>query len=134
MGFALEDNTSTQGPPTKKFKADVEINLYHLLKKHAGSRDPKTWRRVSAQCTKGKAKLQVANLRKRVEAAPSAKQAFAEIAREHSDSPSAQSGGDLGLVVRGTLEAELDDVAFNLGPGQLSEVIENFEGIHLFLR
>jgi hypothetical protein len=132
ISLALEDGTG--GPPRKKLRVDAEVNLYHLLKKHSGCRDPKTCRGVVATCTKGKAKVQVANLRKRVEAAASAVREFADLAREHSDSSSASSGGDLGAVAKGDLEAELEDAAFSLGPGQLSEIIETHEGIHIFLR
>jgi len=131
--LALEDN----GPAPKRLKVSKnaeEVTLFHLLKKHKDCREPKTCRGLAATCTKGKAKVQVANLRKRLMAAASAAQEFVDLAREHSDSPSAQRGGDLGLVLKGTLEAELEDAAFALGPGQLSEVIETHEGIHLFLR
>lgn len=132
--FALEDSSVADGPAKKKMKTDAEVKLFHILKKHKECRHPKTWRGELATCTKGKAKVQVANLRKRVEAAASAAQAFVDLAREHSDSACAQKGGDLGVVAKGDLEAELEDVVFALGLGQLSEVIDNYEGIHLFLR
>jgi peptidylprolyl isomerase len=133
LSLALED--TEKGPAPKRHKiADEVFSFFHLVKKHKDARDPKTWRGVKATCSKGKAKTQVANLRKRLEAAASAVQAFADIAREHSDSPSAQRGGDLGVITKGSLEAELEDAAFGLGPGQLSEVIETHEGIHLILR
>lgn len=133
-GLALED-VDNKGPPKKRQKANpTEVSLFYILKKHKDAKNPKTWKDIAATCSKGKAKNQVESLRKRLEAAASAVQAFADLAREHSDSPSAQRGGDLGEVSKGTLEAELEDVAFALGPGQLSEVIETHEGIHLFLR
>merc|ERR1712100_586670 len=59
-----------------------EVALFHLLKKHKDCRDPKTCKGVKATCTKGKAKTQVESLRKRVEGAASAVQAFADIARD----------------------------------------------------
>lgn len=140
--FALEDNTVADGPAQKKMKLeaqekmklDAEVKLFHILKKHKECRQPKTWKGETATCTKGKAKVQVGNLRKRVEAAASAAQAFVDLAREHSDSACAQRGGDLGVVAKGDLESELEDIVFALGLGQLSEVIDNYEGIHLFLR
>lgn len=132
-GLALTDGTDVPAAKRRKVSKD-EVTLFHLLKKHKDSRDPRTWRGVAATCTKGKAKVQVANLRKRLESAASAAQAFMDLAREHSDSPTGQRGGDLGVVNKGTLGAELEDVAFALGYGQLSEVIETHDGIHLFLR
>lgn len=133
-GLALED-VGNKVPAAKRQKKNPdEVYLFHLLKKHKDSKEPMTCKGLRASCTKGKAKNQVESLRKRLEAASSAAQAFADLAREHSDSPSAQRGGDLGTITKGTLEAELEDAAFALGPGQLSEVIETHEGIHLFLR
>merc|ERR1711865_74229 len=111
-----------------------EVALFHLLKKHKDSKQPMTSRGVKATCTKGKAKVQIASLKQRLMAAPSAAQVFVDLAREHSDASTCTVGGDLGVVSKGTLDAELEDAAFALGPGQLSEVIETHEGIHLFLR
>merc|ERR1719440_356950 len=128
------DGGGDVGPLKSQKPSKEEVSIFHLLKKHKDSREPKTWRGVRATCTKGKAKQQVASLRKRLEAAASASQAFVDLAREHSDSASAQRGGDLGIIAKGALEADLEDAAFGLGPGQLSEVIETHEGIHLLLR
>jgi len=133
-GLALE-NGGVNGPAPKRMKLTLEeVALFHILKKHKDSREPKTWKGVAATCTKAKAKVQVASLRQRLMAAPSAVTVFVDLAREHSDSNTGQRGGDLGLVTKGSLDAELEDAAFALGPGQLSEVIETHEGIHLFLR
>jgi len=48
---------------------------------------------------------------------------FAEVARQHSDSSSRDAGGDLGFFEEGELAAALNDVAFNLAPGEVSDVI-----------
>ena len=49
---------------------------------------------------------------------------FAAEAKLHSQSAQAQQGGDWGWVERNVLRKELEDVAFSLKPGGLSEVIE----------
>lgn len=56
---------------------------------------------------------------------------FAALARSHSDDPSAASGGDLGWFGRGQLPVSLDEAAFSLAPGQVSDVLESPEGLHL---
>lgn len=59
---------------------------------------------------------------------------FAALAAEHSDDPgSAQAGGDLGLVTRGTLPEALEAAVFAAEPNQPSRspVRTNF-GLHLF--
>jgi parvulin-like peptidyl-prolyl isomerase len=52
---------------------------------------------------------------------------FAAIAREHSDGPDAEDGGDIGWVTAERLnavDAELDEQVFALQPGQISEPID----------
>jgi peptidyl-prolyl cis-trans isomerase D len=54
---------------------------------------------------------------------------FAALAREHSGDPlTKDSGGDLGFVEQGKLDATLDDAGFALSPGQVSDVLETSRG------
>jgi peptidyl-prolyl cis-trans isomerase SurA len=59
--------------------------------------------------------------------------AFAEMASVYSDGSQRREGGDWGWVDRKTLRAELATVAFELKPGQLSEVIDTPEACYLML-
>jgi parvulin-like peptidyl-prolyl isomerase len=58
---------------------------------------------------------------------------FAEIAREYSLDPSTkESGGDLGFFPRGTLVVpEVEEVAFSLSVGQISDVVKSAMGYHI---
>jgi len=57
---------------------------------------------------------------------------FATLAVLYSDDPgSASKGGDLGMVPRGTMVAEFDEVAFQLSNGELSTVFETEFGYHI---
>jgi parvulin-like peptidyl-prolyl isomerase len=58
---------------------------------------------------------------------------FAQLAREHSLDPSTkESGGDLGFFPRGTLVVpEVEDVAFSLSVGQISDVVPSAMGYHI---
>ena len=48
---------------------------------------------------------------------------FAEVARMHSESGSRDAGGDLGFFNEGELTVALAAAAFELGPGEVSEII-----------
>uniref|UniRef100_A0A7S1PX08 peptidylprolyl isomerase n=1 Tax=Alexandrium catenella TaxID=2925 RepID=A0A7S1PX08_ALECA len=113
---------------------EEEVHIFQILKKHAGLRHPETWQGKKATCTKGKAKLVLENLRKRLVASGSIQTTFVELAREHSDEAASQNGGDLGCVKRGDLGKEADPVAFSLAPGALSEVFETRLGVRLLYR
>jgi len=57
---------------------------------------------------------------------------FAKIAEEHSDDQgSARRGGDLGFFSRGQMVGPFDEAAFNLGIGEISEVVETPFGFHI---
>ncbi len=56
---------------------------------------------------------------------------FAELASVHSDDlGSARAGGDLGWQKRGTFVQEFEAAAFNLEPGEYSEIVESDFGFH----
>jgi parvulin-like peptidyl-prolyl isomerase len=56
---------------------------------------------------------------------------FGEMARRYSQGPLARKGGDLGFFKRGELLPELDEAAFSLTQGQVSQVIQTSVGLHL---
>lgn len=58
---------------------------------------------------------------------------FADLALRHSECPTALQGGVLGIVSRGTLYPELEEVLFNLKSGEVSEVVKSEIGFHVLL-
>lgn len=57
---------------------------------------------------------------------------FADLARKYSDDKaSVAKGGDLGYFTRGTMVAPFEEAAFQLQPGELSEVVETPFGFHV---
>lgn len=56
---------------------------------------------------------------------------FAEMARRYSRGPGAAEGGDLGFFRRGEIVQPIEDVAFRLPAGALSDPIRSPAGFHL---
>lgn len=56
---------------------------------------------------------------------------FAELARELSEGPSNQQGGDLGFFQRGQMVPDFEEAAFGLESGEVSGVVETSFGFHL---
>lgn len=48
---------------------------------------------------------------------------FEELARYYSEGPTAQQGGEIGTFKKGQLTPDLDKIAFDLKPGEVSDVI-----------
>jgi hypothetical protein len=56
---------------------------------------------------------------------------FAALANAHSRGPGAGQGGDLGFFKKGQMTKEIDEVAFSLKAGEISQPFRNDAGVHL---
>ena len=56
---------------------------------------------------------------------------FAKLAQQHSQDGSAAQGGDLGNFTKGQMVPAFDKVAFELKPGQISDVVTTQFGYHV---
>jgi len=57
---------------------------------------------------------------------------FAKLAKEYSEDPaSAERDGDLGFTKRGDFVKEFEEVAFELQPGQISDIVQSQFGYHI---
>jgi len=56
---------------------------------------------------------------------------FETMAHEYSEDQVASMGGDLGFIKRGVASPQFDAVAFNLRPGEISDVVEDDTGFHI---
>jgi parvulin-like peptidyl-prolyl isomerase len=101
-----------------------QVRASHILLMYAGSA------RSTATRSKDEALLEINELKTAVEGGAD----FGELARERSDCPSGQEGGDLGWFSPGMMVPEFDDAAFALGVGDSSEVVETAFGYHLIQR
>ena len=58
-------------------------------------------------------------------------ESFSELAKKYSDDVSAHSGGHLGAVGRGTMLLEFERAAFDLKVGEVSDIVETANGLHI---
>ena len=68
---------------------------------------------------------------KEVLAKARAGESFESLARNYSQCPSAESGGDLGYFARGEMVPEFERAVFALSPGEISDVVETMYGYHI---
>lgn len=101
-----------------------QVRASHILLMYAGSA------RSTATRSKDEALQEINDLKTAVKGGAD----FGELARERSDCPSGQEGGDLGWFSPGMMVPEFDDAAFALGVGDSSEVVETAFGYHLIQR
>jgi peptidyl-prolyl cis-trans isomerase D len=94
-------------------------------------------RQIFFELDRGADEETAAAARERVEAARSRVEGgeeFAAVAEDLSEDPGSRSkGGDLGLIVRGQSIPELEEAAFSLEVGRVSDPVQSFKGLHLVL-
>lgn len=57
---------------------------------------------------------------------------FADLAREHSDLPSAADGGDIGIFQKDEMARYMLDAVANLKPGEISDIVETSNGYQFY--
>ena len=100
------------------FKKPEEVKASHILIKVAPD---------ASKEEKLAARQKIEEVRKKVAAGDD----FADLARQYSEGPSSVSGGDLGYFDRKKMVKPFADAAFELQPGQVSNIVETNFGFHL---
>ncbi len=121
-------------------RAESEVQAFHILKKHNGSRRPSSWRCEHVTQSKDVAIKQITDIRNELlniqkqEGNEKMFERFQRIASVESDCSSAQKGGDLGSFGRGQMQKSFEDASFALNVGELSGLVDSDSGIHVILR
>jgi parvulin-like peptidyl-prolyl isomerase len=102
-----------------------ELNQYYLAHQEEYQRPEQ----LQARQMLIKSRAEAENIRQRLIAGEN----FADLARQYSLSPDRDQGGSLGLVARGELPPEFEQVLFALKPGDISPVVHSSYGLHLFV-
>lgn len=119
---------------------EKKVQVYHILRKHSGSRRPSSWRQEVINKPLDEARREVQSYIDRLQAAQAEGgfdalfNAFQEIAYTDSDCGSHERGGDLGLFGRGQMQRAFEEESFRLQVGGMSGIVETDSGVHVLLR
>ncbi len=102
----------------QEFRAGEEVRVRHIFLPLPQDADAAETARVNAIAGKVLARLR-------------AGEDFGRVAREMSQGPSAREGGELGWLKRGTVQPEVEKVAFALQPGEVSGIIRTKPGLQI---
>jgi peptidyl-prolyl cis-trans isomerase C len=102
----------------ERFKQDESVRASHILIRVDEKADP---------AAKKKARAEIDSVLKQIKAGGD----FAKLAQQHSQDGSAAQGGDLNYFGKGTMVPAFDKVAFELKPGQVSDVVTTQFGYHI---
>src|SRR5687768_12636740 len=101
-----------------RFKEGEQVRASHILVRVDEKADA---------AAKQKARAKIDSVLKKAKAGGD----FAKLAQENSDDGSAAQGGDLDYFTKGQMVAAFDKVAFELKPGQISDVVTTQFGYHI---
>ncbi len=98
---------------------ETEVHLWHIFFPFAESSDA------------GDLVKLIEHAKKIREMAVSNERPFEDLAREFGGDGSAPKGGDVGWFVKGRLQASLENVAFALKDGEISDLVQSTSGLHI---
>ncbi len=102
----------------QEFRAGEEVRVRHIFLSLSHDAPGAEVERVRARVEKALARLR-------------AGEDFARVAREISEGPSAKEGGELGWLKRGTVQPEVEKVAFALRSGEVSDPVRTRAGYQI---
>ncbi len=102
----------------RKFHEERAVRLRHIYFSLPSGKEPK-----EIEAVRSKAEQVLAEAR--------AGKDFAELAKKHSEEPTASQGGDLGFSPRGKLLPALEQATFALKKGDISNLVETSFGFHI---
>jgi len=100
------------------------VRASHILLMYSGSE------RSTASRSKDEASQQIQQIKAQLDAGTD----MASLAKQHSDCPSGQKGGDLGPFGKGQMVAAFETTTFGLPVGGVSGIVETPFGYHIIQR
>jgi len=115
---------------------DEEVHALHILRKHTGSRKPKSRTGETITCSQQEAEEYLEEIAMQLIDLPFEElvKQFAALAKTESDCNSATKGGDIGRFKKGQRQKAFEDAAFSLEIGEMSDIINTDSGVHIILR
>jgi len=110
----------------KQFETPEQVRASHILIKPEFT-DPNVNPNADPNEAKAVAKAEAEDLLEQLKDGAD----FVELAKTHSDCPSAPKGGDLGFFSKGETTPAFEKAAFGLEVGQISDVVETEYGYHI---
>ena len=114
--------------------APSAVTASHILVKHRGSRNPRSWKEPEVTRTEEEAIQLIRKFEAQLKQSANLKADFAALAAEESHCGSHGRQGNLGEFGRGKMQKPFEEAAFALQPGQMSSIVKTDSGIHLILR
>lgn len=103
-----------------QFKTAAQVRAEHILICHNESF------RCESNITKAEALAKMEDIKARL-----SNTSFEDLAKEYSQDPSAETGGDLGYFEKGQMVQPFEDAAFTTPVGNVSDIVETQYGYHL---
>ena len=103
----------------ERFERPEQVRVRHILFKVDNPEDQAAWDTAQKRAQMMRAEA----------AKPGAD--FAALARENSEGPMADQGGDLGFRARGVMPEEFDAIAFTMKKGEISQPVKTNFGYHI---
>lgn len=104
-----------------KYKVREQVRARHILLKTAKDADPAKIAEVKAKADTIAAEAKKNN----------SDDAFAALAKKHSEGPTAPRGGDLSFFARNRMVKEFDEKAFSMKVGEVSDPVKTRFGWHI---
>lgn len=102
----------------KRYMTEDKARLRHILLSLPAGSPPESEKEV---------RLKALEVRNRAMAGED----FSKLAQNYSEGAGASEGGDIGWVSRGSLMSEVEEIAFKMSPGEVSQPLRTSLGVHL---
>jgi len=99
---------------------NAKLRVYHILIK-TPKKDEQNFLKYEVRAIKIRQKLK-------------AGESFFKLAKKYSECKSAKKNGYLGLLEIGKMDKNMENAVLSLKPGEFSEVVETYEGYHIFYK